>query len=74
MKIKITDSFKNILTFINSNQYYVSMKDLIQFCIDYEYYEDLYKHFHIIKVLLEEHNIDHPERKEVEDPDFSFDK
>lgn len=55
-KIKPNDNLFAIFTYINSCKYHVYLQELIQFCIDYEYYKELYENFHIVKSLLDEHN------------------
>lgn len=56
-KIKPNENLYAIFTYIQSNhEYFIPYNDLIQFCIDYEYYKELYEHFHIIRALLDEHN------------------
>lgn len=61
MKIKVNDNLIAIYTYLRSYEYHVDLRDLVQFCIDYEYYDELYKNFHIIVRCLEEHNIEFTE-------------
>lgn len=68
-KIKPNDNLIAIFTYIQSNEYYITLSDLLQFCIDYEYYKELYEHFHIIYQLVKEHNQDHHDIPISRDPD-----
>lgn len=56
MKIKINDNFTNILNFIHSADNIVHYYDLVQYCIDYAQYNELYNNYHVFKDLLIEHN------------------
>lgn len=58
-KVKPNENLFAIFTYIKSDEYYLSLEELLQFCIDYEYYKEFYEHFHIIRALLEEHNATH---------------
>lgn len=58
-KIKPNDNLFAIFTYIREDEYRLNMDELVQFCIDYDYYKELYEHFHIIKQLVEEHNKNH---------------
>lgn len=64
LKIQINDNLKAIYEYLRSYEYYVDLRDLVQFCFDYEYYKELFENFHIIYKCLEEHNIQYPDRYE----------
>ncbi len=56
MKIKFNENLISILNFIDNNSHSISFREMLQWCIDMECYEDYYKHYHIIKPILDEHN------------------
>ena len=58
-KVKPNENLFAIFNYINSDEYYLSYQDIIQFCIDYEYYKELYEHWHIVKPLIDQHNESH---------------
>lgn len=58
-KIKPNENLFAIFTYIRSDEYRLNLDELVQFCIDYDYYKELYEHFHIIKQLVDEHNKTH---------------
>lgn len=70
-KIKPNDNLIAIYTYLRTYEYYVDLRDLIDWCIAFEYYKELYENFHIIVRCLEEHNIQYPKRepKRGSDPD-----
>lgn len=55
-KVKPNENLIAIFTYINTDEYFLSLQELINFCLDYEYYKELYENFHIIRQLLDEHN------------------
>lgn len=55
-KNTINDNFINILTYIQSSDQVLSYYDLIQYCIDYDQYKELYLNYHVFKDLMLEHN------------------
>ena len=56
MKIKVNDNFTNILNYIRSADHLVSYYELMQYCLDYDQYKELYQNYHLFKDLLIEHN------------------
>lgn len=56
MKIKVNDNFTNILNYIHACEHRLSYYDLLQYCIDYDQYKELYNNYHIFKDILIEHN------------------
>lgn len=46
----------SIFTFINTSPKYVLWSELLQHCIDYDLYIELYMNIDVIGKLLEEHN------------------
>lgn len=57
MKIEVNDNFNMIQNYILSAVEYVSFKDLLQYCIDYQLYEELYVNITVFKILLDEKNL-----------------
>lgn len=68
MKIKLNDNLIAIFTYINNIEYRIDLDDFIQWCIDYEYYKELYLHWHLIKDLIKFHNdnLDYINKKRLE--------
>lgn len=64
MKIKYNDNLNAIYTYLRSYEYYVDILDLIQFCVDYDYYRELYENWHIVYQCLIDHNKKYPFTKE----------
>lgn len=56
MKIKINDNLMAIFTYIHNNEYRIDLDDFIQYCIDYEYYKELYENWHIVRDCINYHN------------------
>lgn len=56
LKIEINDNLTSIFNYINDNQEYITFHELVQFCIDFECYKELYLNQDIIYKLLQEHN------------------
>lgn len=56
MKIKVNDNLINIINFIRSNPEKLTFYEVIQYCIDYDQYKEVYQNYHIIKDLILEHN------------------
>lgn len=52
----VNDNFTNILNYIESSDQVLSYYDLIQYCIDYDQYKELYLNYHVFKDLMLEHN------------------
>lgn len=57
MKIEINDNFNMIQNYILSAVEPISFKDLLQYCIDYQLYEDFYVNITVFKILLDEKNL-----------------
>ena len=55
-KIKPNDNLVAIFTYIRSDQYHIDLMDLVDFCISFDYYKELYENFHIIYKCIEDHN------------------
>lgn len=58
MQIKVNENLTSIFNFINDCETEMTYKNLVQFCIDYKCYKELYIHQSIINKLVEEHNYD----------------
>ena len=56
IKIKVNEELTSIFNFVNSNMNMVTWSELIQYCIDYGLYKELYLHHFIIERLVDEHN------------------
>lgn len=56
MKIKINENFTSIMNHINDYEKKISWFELIQYCIDYGMYKELYEHYFIFDKLIQEHN------------------
>ena len=78
-KVKPNENLFAIFNYINSDEYYLSYQEIIQFCLDYEYYKELYEHWHIVKPLIDQHNETHRNMRspsisgvmiEVPEPEF----
>ena len=67
LKIKVNDNLTSIFNYINSKNDVVSWEDLIQWCIDYDCYKELYSNHFIIKHLLDEHNLKDFELEDIEE-------
>lgn len=55
-KIKINDNLTNIFNFIDSSMNPISYHDLVQYCLDYDLYQEFYLNNTIINRLLDEKN------------------
>lgn len=64
VKIEINDNFIMIMNYINSAQEVISYKELLQFCIDYQLYMELYLNLKVFEKLIEEKN------KELKDKEY----
>lgn len=82
-KVKPNENLFAIFTYIREDPYFLSYEELVNFCIDYEYYKEFYEHFHIIRTLLDEHNKTHTKIRDpkitgvvvnVPDPDIDEDE
>lgn len=56
MKIQINDNFNSIYNYIISSQELVTYKGLIQFCMDYQCYQEFYINLNVWKLLIDEQN------------------
>ena len=55
-KVGINEDLISIFTYINTSPKYVLWSELLQHCIDYELYIELYMNIDIVSKLVEEHN------------------
>lgn len=56
LKIEVNDNFNMILNYINSANDLITYKELVQYCIDYELYKELFINLKIFQILIEERN------------------
>lgn len=54
MKIKVNDNLTNIFNYIDSAVSEFSFKDLVQYCLDYDLYQEFYLNQQIIFRLYDE--------------------
>lgn len=64
MKIKVNDNLTNIFNYIDSQLTEFSFKDLVQYVLDYDLYQEFYLNQQIIFKLYEEKNRLFKERKD----------
>lgn len=57
LKIEINDNFNMIQNFILSSLEEVTFKDLLQYCIDYDLYRELYVNIQVFELLRNEKNL-----------------
>lgn len=57
LKVEINDNFNMIKNYILSSLVPVTFKDLLEYCIDYDLYKELYVNLAVFRLLLEEKNI-----------------
>lgn len=57
LKIEINDNFNMIQNYILSSLEEVTFKDLLQYCIDYDLYRELYVNIQIFELLRNEKNL-----------------
>lgn len=55
-KIGYTEDLNSIINYINTSEKKVVLKDLIQFCVDYDLFIELYMNYPMIHDLILEHN------------------
>ena len=55
-KVGINEDLISIFTYINTSPQYVLWSELLQHCIDYELYIELYMNIDIVSKLVDEHN------------------
>lgn len=56
VKIKVNEELTSIFNYVNSEMGVVLWSELIQYCIDYGLYKELYLNHFIIERLVTEHN------------------
>ena len=56
IKIKFNENLAAIFTYLRSYEYHIDLMDLVQWCVDFGYYKELYENFHIVNQCLVEHN------------------
>lgn len=61
-KIKINDNLLAIFEYIRTYKHYIDVNELVKWCMDYEYYKELYENFHVIRSCLDDHNKQFPDR------------
>lgn len=59
MKIKINENLTSIINYIRDYEGVVTWFELVQYCLDYRMYEELYVNQTIINRLIVEHNNDY---------------
>lgn len=55
-KVGYTEDLNSIVTYIKTSDKLVTIADLLQFCVDYEYFIELYMNYPMIRDLIVEHN------------------
>lgn len=55
-KVGYTEDLNSIINYIKTSEKKVILADLIQFCVDYELFIELYMNYPIIHDLIDEHN------------------
>lgn len=58
MKVKVNENLTSIINYIKDFEGIVKWFELVQYCIDYRMYEELYVNQSIIQKLMNEHNED----------------
>lgn len=56
IKIEVSEGLTSILNYITSAESFVLWSELVQYCIDYDLYKDLYIHLNVVDKLVNEHN------------------
>lgn len=56
-KVKINENLTSLFNFINDSEKLISWKELVQFALDYDMYEELYLNSHILQKLIDDHDI-----------------
>lgn len=67
MKIEVNDNFNMIHNYIISAVDPIKFSDLLQYCIDYDLYKELYVNLPVFRVLIEEKNLSFSKQKYSED-------
>lgn len=65
MKIKVNENLTSIINYVHDYENEIGWFHLVQYCIDYGMYKELFLNYHIINKLIEEHN--HNIRTDQED-------
>lgn len=55
-KIGYTEGLNNIVTYITTSMTFVTYKDLLQYCVDYDCFIDLYMNLNLVDRLMIERN------------------
>lgn len=55
-KVGYTEDLNSIINYIKTSEKTVWLADLIQFCVDYELFIELYMNYPMIHDLIDEHN------------------
>lgn len=55
-KVGYTEDLNSIVNYINTSSVKVALKDLLQFCVDYDMFIELYMNYPMIRDLMTEHN------------------
>lgn len=63
MKIEINDNFNSIYNYILSASDEIKYTELLQFCIDYQCYQEFYINLNVWKILVEEKNKELDDKK-----------
>ena len=63
MKVEINDNFNMIHNYILSATEPILFKDLVQYCIDYDLYKELYVNLPVFRILIEEKNLSFNKQK-----------
>lgn len=56
MKVYVNYNLTSIFNYIHDSNEYISWYELVSWCLDMQYYKELYLNHFIIKYLLDEHN------------------
>lgn len=56
MRIKVNENLTEIIQFIRESDHIISWNELIQHCLDYNMYPELYLHRPIFEHLINEHD------------------
>ena len=55
-KVGYTEDLNSIINYVKTSDKYVTIADVIQFCVDYELFIELYMNYPIIHDLINEQN------------------
>lgn len=67
MKVEVNDNFNMIHNYIISAVEPIRFSELLQYCIDYDLYKELYVNLPVFRVLIEEKNLSFSKQKHSED-------